>query len=92
MVRDLFLYDCDQAAVEGAVERLIWQNAVVTAQPVRRAGWRDRPSTYVVCAGDRATPPDAQRAQAARAGEVVELPTGHHPMLSHPELLADLLK
>jgi pimeloyl-ACP methyl ester carboxylesterase len=45
----------------------------------------------VVCAEDRATPPEAQRGYARRAGKVVELPTGHHPMLSHPELLARVL-
>jgi pimeloyl-ACP methyl ester carboxylesterase len=91
MVRDLFLYDCDEAAAQGGIDRLVYQNVAVTAQPVRHAGWRHRPSTYVVCAGDRATPPAAQRTQAARAGAVVELPAGHHPMLSHPELLAALL-
>ncbi|MFI9642931.1 alpha/beta fold hydrolase [Micromonospora sp. NPDC051925] len=50
------------------------------------------PSTAVVCAEDRATPPAVQRAQAARAGRSVEVPTGHHPMLSHPDLLAGLLR
>ena len=47
--------------------------------------------SYVVCAEDRATPPEDQRAYAKRAGRVVELPTGHHPMLSRPELLARVL-
>jgi pimeloyl-ACP methyl ester carboxylesterase len=44
-----------------------------------------------VCAEDRATPPEAQREFAKRADHVVELSTGHHPMLSHPELLARVL-
>jgi pimeloyl-ACP methyl ester carboxylesterase len=45
----------------------------------------------VVSAEDRATPPEAQREFAKRADRVVELPIGHHPMLSHPELLARVL-
>ena len=48
-------------------------------------------STYVVCTEDRATPPDAQRGYARRADRVVELLTGHHPMLSRPELLARVI-
>jgi len=45
----------------------------------------------VVCAEDRATPPEAQRGYAKRAGKIVELPTGHHPMLSRPGLLAQVI-
>jgi pimeloyl-ACP methyl ester carboxylesterase len=44
-----------------------------------------------VCTEDRATPPEEQREYARRADRVVELPTGHHPMLSRPELLAQVL-
>jgi pimeloyl-ACP methyl ester carboxylesterase len=44
-----------------------------------------------VCAEDLATPAEAQREYARRAGKVVEVPTGHHPMLSQPELLARVL-
>ncbi|MEU4336528.1 alpha/beta hydrolase [Micromonospora lupini] len=91
-VRELFLYDCDEQAAEGAVARLTRQAAAVLTAPVQHAGWRHRPSTAIVCAGDRATPPALQRAQAARATRVVELPTGHHPMLSHPHLLAAALR
>ncbi|SCF32410.1 Pimeloyl-ACP methyl ester carboxylesterase [Micromonospora matsumotoense] len=88
----LFLHDCDPAAVDGALARLVRQDAAVLTTPVRYAGWRSTPSTAVVCAGDRATPPEVQRAQATRAGRTVELATGHHPMLSHPDLLAALLR
>src|SRR5829696_7572358 len=60
------------------------------AEP-RAVAWREKPSTYVVCTEDRATPPDAQRGYARKADRVVELLTGHHPMLSRPELLAQVL-
>jgi pimeloyl-ACP methyl ester carboxylesterase len=87
-IRELFLDDCDEAAVEGAVARLTVQTAAVFGQPLRAAAWRDLPSTYAVCGGDRAIPAADQRARGARAGRLIELPTGHHPMLSHPDLLA----
>jgi pimeloyl-ACP methyl ester carboxylesterase len=57
----------------------------------RAVVWREKPSTYVVCAEDL-PPPEAQREFARRADRVVELPTGHHPMLSRPELLARVLR
>ena len=88
MLQELFLQDCDQDAVDGAFARLTRQSAAVVTQPVQHAGWKHTPATYLVCAKDRATPPEVQRAQAARAGRVIELPTGHHPFLSHPELVA----
>ncbi|HYN96364.1 MAG TPA: alpha/beta hydrolase [Pilimelia sp.] len=85
---DTFLHDCDAEAVEGALARLTRQSAAVQTEPVRHAAWRQLPSTYLLCADDRGTPPAVQRAQAARATAVVELPTGHHPFLSHPGLVA----
>ena len=86
-----FMQDCDDAAVAGALERLTRQPLSVFGQAPRGVAWREKPSTYVVCAEDRATPPGAQREHARRAGKVVEIPTGHHPMLSRPELLARVL-
>ncbi len=91
LLPEAFMQDCDEAAVAGALERLTRQPLAVFGQTPRAVAWREKPSTYVVCAEDRATPPEAQRDYARRAGSVVELPTGHHPMLSHPELLAQIL-
>ncbi len=86
-----FMQDCDEAAVAEALERLTRQPLAVFGQTSRAVARREKPSTYVVCAEDRATPPEAQREFARRADSVVELPTGHHPMLSRPELLARVL-
>ncbi len=91
LVPDAFMQDCDDAAVSGALERLTRQRLAVFGQVPRGVAWQEKPSTYVVCARDRATPPEAQRDHAKRAGRVVEIPTGHHPMLSRPELLASVL-
>ena len=86
-----FLQDCDEEAVAGALKRLTRQPLAVFGQTPRAVAWREKPSTYIVCAEDRATPPEVQREYARRAGRVLELPTGHHPMLSRPELLARVL-
>jgi pimeloyl-ACP methyl ester carboxylesterase len=86
-----FMQDCDEETVTEALKRLTRQPLVAFAQSPRAVAWREKPSTYVVCTEDRATPPEEQREYARRADRVVELPTGHHPMLSRPELLAQVL-
>jgi pimeloyl-ACP methyl ester carboxylesterase len=85
------MQDCDEEAVAGALKRLTRQPLAVFGQSPRGVAWREKPSTYVVCAQDRATPPKVQREYAKRADRVVEMPTGHHPMLSRPELLARVI-
>jgi len=91
LMPEAFMQDCDEEAVAGALRRLTRQPLAAFGQSPRAVAWQEKPSTYVVCAEDRATPAQAQREFARRADRVVELPTGHHPMLSHPELLALVL-
>jgi pimeloyl-ACP methyl ester carboxylesterase len=86
-----FLQDCDADTAAQAVRRLARQSLHVTGQPVRAAAWRQVPSTYLVCADDRGTPADRQREFARRAGAVVEIDAGHHPFLSRPAAVRDLL-
>lgn len=49
------------------------------------------PSTYLVCTEDRGTAADLQREYAGRADSVVELDAGHHPFLSRPAAVRDLV-
>ncbi|MFG3103662.1 alpha/beta fold hydrolase [Streptomyces sp. NPDC048182] len=88
---DTFLHDCDPEIQAQALDHLARQSARVTAQPVSAAAWRHIPSTYLVCAQDRGTPARLQREYARRAGHVVELDAGHHPFLSRPAAVRDLL-
>ena len=53
--------------------------------------WTQMPSTYVVCTDDRAVHPDTQREMAEHADDRVVWDTSHSPMLSRPDLVADLL-
>lgn len=88
---DTFLQDCDPEVQEQAADHLARQSVQVTGQPVGAAAWQQVPSTYLVCAQDRGTPPRLQREFARRAGSVVELDAGHHPFLSRPAEVRDLL-
>jgi pimeloyl-ACP methyl ester carboxylesterase len=51
------------------------------------------PAVYLVCKEDRATPVEAQKmwADAAKA-EIKECDAGHMVMLSHPEVVVDVVK
>jgi pimeloyl-ACP methyl ester carboxylesterase len=88
---DTFLQDCDPQVREEAASRTALQSLSVVGQPVRAAAWRHVPSTYLVCAQDRGTPAHAQREYARRANTVVELAAGHHPFLSRPAAVRDLI-
>ena len=87
---DTFLQDCPEVAAD-ATARLARQSLSVVGEPVQAAAWPQLPTTYVVCAEDRGTPAAAQREFARRAGAVVELEAGHHPFLSRPAEVAELL-
>jgi pimeloyl-ACP methyl ester carboxylesterase len=88
---ETFLDDCDTAIQGEAENKTARQSLAVLEQPVNSAAWRHISSTYLVCAEDRGTPADRQREFADRAGAVVELDAGHHPFLSQPSAVRDLI-
>ena len=87
-----FLQDCDLAIQSEAENKTARQSLAVVEQPVSSAAWKQTASTYLVCAEDRGTPADRQREFAGRAGNVVELDAGHHPFLSQPSAVCDLIR
>jgi pimeloyl-ACP methyl ester carboxylesterase len=91
VLAETFLQDCDPHTQEQAADRLARQSMQVTTQPVGAAAWKQVPSTYLVCAQDKGTPARLQRNFARLAGTVVELDTGHHPFLSQPAAVRDLV-
>jgi pimeloyl-ACP methyl ester carboxylesterase len=91
LAEQTFLQDADPDVVAEAITRLTPQSVHVTGQAVRAAAWHDVPSTYLVCARDNGTPAQRQREYARRAGAVVELDTGHHPFLTRPAAVRDLV-
>ena len=88
---ETFLQDCDPEIQQGALDKTARQSLAVLGAPVQAAAWQQVPSTYLVCADDRGTPADRQREFAARAGNVVEIDSGHHPFLSQPAAVRDLV-
>ena len=88
---ETFLQDCDPEIQREALNKTARQSLHVLGQPVRSAAWQHTASTYLVCVQDRGTPVDRQREFASRAGSVVELDAGHHPFLSQPAAVRDLL-
>jgi pimeloyl-ACP methyl ester carboxylesterase len=87
-----FLQDCDPEIQREAINKTARQSLAVLEQPVQSAAWHHIASTYLVCAEDRGTPADVQREFAGRAGSVVELDAGHHPFLSQPSAVRDLIR
>ncbi|MCZ2827885.1 alpha/beta hydrolase [Modestobacter sp. VKM Ac-2986] len=90
LLTETFLQDCPEVAAD-AGERLVRQSLSVLGTPVTTAAWAHVPTTYLVCTDDRGTPAAAQREFARRASTVVELDAGHHPFLSRPREVADLV-
>lgn len=91
MLAQTFLQDCPPDLAAEAMSHLADQSLSVTGQPVRAAAWQQVATTYLVCTEDRGTPASAQRDFARRAGAVVEVEAGHHPFISRPRTVADLV-
>lgn len=86
-----FLQDCDPLLQQQAATRTSLQSLQVLGEQVQAAGWQQLPSTYLVCAQDRGTPARLQRKYAGRADRAVEINSGHHPFLSQPATVRDLI-
>jgi pimeloyl-ACP methyl ester carboxylesterase len=87
-----FLQDADTETQRQAFERVTAQSAAAFVTPTSAAGWQGVDSTYLVCADDRSTSLELQRFHAARATRSVELPTGHHPFITRPDLVVEQLE
>jgi pimeloyl-ACP methyl ester carboxylesterase len=88
---ETFLQDCDPAIQRQATDKTARQSLAVLEAAVQSAAWQHVPTTYLVCAQDRGTPADRQREFARRAASVQELDAGHHPFLSQPAAVHDLI-
>lgn len=87
----VFYADAPADAAAAAVARLRPVHRSVFRGVPATIGWRRTPSTYVVCADDRAVHPDLQRAMAERATTRLEWPGGHSPALTRPAEVATLI-
>jgi pimeloyl-ACP methyl ester carboxylesterase len=84
--------ECAPAVADGAIAKLRPHSARSIREPLRRAGYGDKPTTYVISERDGILPPDLQEQIAGLAQAVtVPLDADHHPMLSRPAELALIL-
>lgn len=91
LLGDTFLQDCPPEIGRAGADHLARQSLSVLQQPVQAAAWQGIASTYLVCTADRGTPVSAQREFARRATRTVDIDAGHHPFLSRPAAVADLI-
>ena len=84
-----FLQDADERTQLQAWDRVTAQAAAAFMTPTTVAGWQGVDSTYIVCGQDRSTSVELQRFHADRATRSLELPVGHHPFITRPDLVAE---
>ena len=87
-----FLQDADEQTQLQAWKRVTAQAATAFMTPSTAVGWQGVDSTYIVCSRDRSTSVELQRLHAGRATRSIELPTGHHPFISRPDLVVEHLQ
>jgi pimeloyl-ACP methyl ester carboxylesterase len=62
-------------------------------QKVEGVAWRSKPSWYVVANNDRTVNPELERFAAERMGATTyEVDSSHVAMLSHPDLVLDVIR
>jgi pimeloyl-ACP methyl ester carboxylesterase len=83
-------HDCDPARAKAAVTRLRPMNMAGARQPLTGAAWRELPATLVRGTLDR-MPGAITPAFFDYDPEVVEIPAGHCPNWSRPELVAEII-
>jgi len=55
--------------------------------------WRTKPTWYIVAKNDRTVNPELERFAAKRMGATtIEVDSSHVPMLSHPEVVIDVIR
>ncbi len=63
------------------------------AHNVEGVAWRTKPSWYIVANNDRTVHPDLERFLANRMGATThDVDSSHVPMLSHPDLVLDVIR
>ncbi|WP_439693133.1 alpha/beta fold hydrolase [Curtobacterium sp. SP.BCo] len=87
-----FLQDADERTRREGWSRVTSQDVRAFGTPTTATGWSGVDSTAVVCTDDRSTTVALQRAHAERATRSVDLPTGHHPFTTRPDLVVEQLE
>ncbi|WP_043173378.1 alpha/beta hydrolase [Streptomyces sp. NRRL B-24484] len=89
---DTLYGDCPEPLAARAVGLLRTQAPGCGRGVPQHHSWKETPSTYVICAQDRAIDPGLQRTMASRCTEAREWQTGHSPFVGQPDLVVELLR
>jgi pimeloyl-ACP methyl ester carboxylesterase len=79
-------------------QKLVWATHYAPAADLfsRNApgvAWKSKPSWYIVAKNDRTVQPDLERFLAKRMGATThEVASSHVPMLSHPDIVVDVIR
>lgn len=89
----VFAHDVEPAVADVLAVGQRPLSASVFGEPAARAAWHDVPAWGVVATADRTINPDVQRFGYERAEAVTtEVASSHLVMLSHPDLVVDLVR
>ena len=84
--------DLDNETAKTWMEKLQSQPATDWDNTITYCGWREVPSVYLVCEGDRCVPASVQLQLAETAGSQIEkCAAGHMAMLSMPEKVVKVI-
>lgn len=84
--------DLPSAEADAWLSKMSFQPAEGWNDVVTYCGWKDIPSTYLVCERDAVFPPEMQRQCAKMAGSEIETcSAGHMVMLSQPERVVEVV-
>ena len=90
--------ECFAGDLSEQEKMLVWATHFAPAADLFNAkvggtAWRSKPSWYIVAKNDRTVHPDMERFVAKRMGaKVTEVASSHVPMLSHPDLVIDVIR
>ena len=90
--------ECFAGDLPEAEQQLVWAThyapaADLFAHNADGVAWRSKPSWYVVANNDRTVHPELERFVAERMGATTyNVDSSHVPMLSHPELVLDVIR
>ena len=84
--------DLDDETAKAWVKKLQPQPASDWDDTITYCGWRDVPSVYLVCEGDRCVPGPVQLQLAETAGSQIEkCAAGHMATVSMPEKVVEVI-
>src|SRR5579864_3823071 len=90
--------DCFAGDLSEQEKKLVWATQCVPAPELFNAkvggtAWKSKPSWYIVAKNDRTVHPDMERFVAKRMGATTtEVASSHVPMLSHPDVVIDVIR